>query len=467
MGRTSKQLRDDALAIWQSGVDAVRSDQLVRDNVRVEGARLFLGESELSLPDIQRIAIVGAGKAGAGMVLGLEEALGDQVLRDKQVFGWLNVPDDCLSQTPKCVRLHGARPAGLNEPTPEGVHGTRQILRTVQSLGENDLCVCLLSGGGSALMPAPIDHVSLEDKQTITRLLSGGGANIQQLNTVRKRLSRVKGGGLLRACRAGRLVTLIISDVIGDPLDVIASGPTVTDTTTRQEALDVLRQFELMQNKTVARICELLVEQAKQPDNISLQSCQAAHYVIGNNASAVNAAAEKARELGYRARTDAATRLEGEAEHTGRQLARAAVDLTRRGPTDCLISGGEPVVRLVPPELRGKGGRNQQLALAALIELLHLRRPNSPLKDISLLSGGTDGEDGPTDAAGAVIDQHVFQQMTDKGIDPRPFLDRNDAYHFFEATDGLIKTGPTHTNVCDLRIVTSDPPGPNSEKKDH
>jgi glycerate 2-kinase len=236
--RSSTQLRADALAIWQAGLEAVRSDRLVKDNVSVDGDLLRIGQLRATLSSVDRIAVVGTGKAGAGMAAGLEETLGSRILADKRVTGWINVPADCVRKL-QAIHLHAARPAGINEPTEEGVQGTAKILQIVDSLGPNDLCICLLSGGGSALMPAPVPGVSLAEKQTVTRLLSARGANIQELNTVRKQLSQIKGGRLARRCRAGRLMTLIISDVLGDPLDIIASGPTVPakpETTAAQPA---------------------------------------------------------------------------------------------------------------------------------------------------------------------------------------------------------------------------------------
>ena len=242
MLRSAAHLRADASAIWQAAVEAVRSDRLVKENVRIDGEWLVVGDESLALSSVGRIAVVGAGKAGAGMAAGLEEALGMRVMAEKRVAGWINVPADCVRELPG-IHLHAARPGGVNEPTAEGVFGAGKILEIVQSLGPSDLCVCLLSGGGSALLPAPVGGVSLAEKQAVTRLLSAGGANIQELNTVRKQLSQIKGGRLARRCRAGRMITLIISDVLGDPLDVIASGPTVPDSHTAGEALAILERY--------------------------------------------------------------------------------------------------------------------------------------------------------------------------------------------------------------------------------
>ena len=197
----------------------------------MEGDTLSIADEAIDLRRVERIAIVGAGKAAGAMAVALENVLGPRLLAEKNVTGWINVPDDCLVPTQR-VTLHAGRPAGINEPRPEGVEGTQRILEIVSALGPNDLCFCLLTGGGSALLPAPLPEISLDEKIAVTRLLSAAGANIEQLNTVRRQLSLVKGGGLARACGAGRLVTLVISDVLGDPLELIASGPTVPGSTT-------------------------------------------------------------------------------------------------------------------------------------------------------------------------------------------------------------------------------------------
>ena len=194
------RLLSDALAIWHVGLNAVRSDQLVRNVLRVEGPLLVVGDEEIPLRSLRRIVVVGAGKAGAGMAAAVEEILGPQWAEEKQLAGWINVPADCVRPFQR-IRLHAARPAGVNEPTAAGAAGAAEILRLVESLEPDDLCLCLLSGGGSALLPAPVAAITLEDKLAVTRHLSAAGANIEQLNTVRKQLSRVKGGGLARSCR--------------------------------------------------------------------------------------------------------------------------------------------------------------------------------------------------------------------------------------------------------------------------
>jgi hydroxypyruvate reductase len=452
MPRSAEQLKRDAIQIWQAGVEAVRPQRLIETILRVEGSQLVVGEEEFDLKDVGRIAVVGAGKAGAAMAATVESALGPQLLEAKQVTGWVNVPEDCVRPLAR-IRLHGARPAGVNEPMPQGVAGAQEILRIVESLGPRDVCLCLISGGGSALLPAPVEAITLEDKLALTRHLSGAGANIEELNAVRKQLSRIKGGGLARACRAGRLISLIISDVLGDPLDVIASGPTVPDTSTPEPALDVLRRFAAREAGISQRVFDYL--ERKAADGCKRQAsggaCGVTNLVIGNNATAVDAAGLEAVRLGYSPAMQSAARSEGPAEQIGEHLAGMALRMhDRRGP-DCLVSGGEPVVKLVDKSRRGLGGRNQQLVLAALIQLAA-----DGAKGILLLSGGTDGEDGPTDAAGAWLDALVLESARTHGLDPADYLARNDAYRFFEPLGTLLKTGPTGTNVCDLRVVLVD-----------
>ena len=467
-------LLSDTLAIWNAGLAAVRSDQLVRDALHVEGPVLVIGDDEIPLRSLRRIVVVGAGKAGAGMAAAVEEVLGPQLAEEKQLAGWINVPADCVCPLTR-IRLHAARPAGVNEPTAAGAAGTAEILKLVASLTPDDLCLCLLSGGGSALLPAPVEAITLDDKLAVTRHLSAAGANIEQLNTVRKQLSRIKGGGLARACRAGRLVSLIISDVLGDPLDLIASGPTVEDPSGPEAALAVLQQFSAREAGIPAAVFEWLqralvvpplggkagggppkgrTTSARQPP-----VCRVTNLVIGNNATAVDAAGVEAERRGYSHAMISAQQSEGAAEEVGRHLAAMARQMRDGAGTmyswsacgsgpDCLISGGEPVVRLVESSRRGQGGRNQQLALAALESFWE-----DGARNVAFLSGGTDGEDGPTDAAGAFFDAGILQAAHENGLSPREFLARNDAYRFFAPLDALLKTGPTHTNVCDLRVV--------------
>jgi glycerate 2-kinase len=430
----------------------------MRAAVHLNGIVLTIDDEPIDLNSVRRIAIVGGGKAGAGMAAELEAILGHPLLDQKQVAGWLNVPDDCVRPLSH-IHLHGARPPGVNEPTEAGVAGVQQMLKLVESLTADDLCLVLLSGGGSALLPAPVAGVSLADKLAITRYLSAAGANIAELNTVRKQLSQIKGGGLSRRCRAGMLVSLIISDVLGDPLDIIASGPTVADTSTPAAALDVLARFGATDNKiapgAVAYLRQKAGRHAQNPDAPGIgrepNTSDIRNIIIGNNAQAVDAAGISAERLGYSHAMIAATNLEGPVEEIGCHLARMAMQMRGTSGPNCLISGGEGTVALAPEAERGKGGRNQQLVLAALDELL--KHDHERGRAIAILSAGTDGEDGPTDAAGAWFDSATIEESQRRGLEAADYLRRNDAYRFFEPLGTLLKTGPTHTNVCDVRVV--------------
>ena len=356
--------------------------------------------------------------------------------------------------------MHGARPPGINEPTPAGVEGAREILCIVESLGPDDVCLCLISGGGSALLPAPVEGITLEDKLAVTRHLSGAGANIQELNAVRKQLSRIKGGGLARACRAGRLVTLIISDVLGDPLDVIASGPTVPDSSTPEAAMEVLDRFHAREAGISPQVLAYLQaggrRSAKGTVPFSLRENRDSPQgressppakaeektpdpllVIGNNATAVDAAGREAERLGYSPAMVSATQSEGPAEEIGRHMAAMAVRMRDQPGPDCLVSGGEPVVRLVEAARRGLGGRNQQLVLAALE---HLAADGAA--GIVVLSGGTDGEDGPTDAAGALCDAEVLAAARARRLDPGRLLGPQRRLSFLRAPRGPYQDRP-------------------------
>ncbi len=459
------ELTAHALDIWKSAVDAVSSSQLVKNVLQRQADELNVCGNHFRLSDLQRIIVVGAGKAGAGMASAVEEVLGTDMV-DAKVTGWVNVPADCVRELRR-IRLHAARPAGVNEPTVEGVGGSLKILQLVERLRDDDLCLVLLSGGGSALLPAPCFGVSLDDKQEVTRLLSRGGATINELNTVRKQLSLIKGGGLARALKAGRMIGLIISDVIGDPLDIISSGPTVDDDSTPAMARDILKRIA-GQNNVPKAVLELLNEKIELDASTTsntrprVDADRVQNYVIGNNAVAVAAAEHQARSLGYDVRV-IGVGIGGIASEIGRDLARqclaARAEVVASGKPLCLISGGEPTVRLSETKLPRKGGRSQELVLAACVEILSAGSisQSSAAKKITILSGGTDGEDGPTDAAGAWLDADVLQSIQDQHLVPEDYLAINNAYEFFSRAGGLLKSGPTHTNVMDVRVALISP----------
>ncbi|MDR1479601.1 MAG: DUF4147 domain-containing protein [Planctomycetaceae bacterium] len=517
---TNEKLRGDLIAIWRAGVEGVCTDRLVRNSIALlapDDERNFdkrdysfeIGNGnnreQYSLSTIDRIVVIGGGKASGSMAVSLSEVL-EPISRKVEILGWVNVPNDCVRPLGN-IRLHGARPAGLNEPTEEAVAGTNEIIRILESLTRFDLCISLISGGGSALLPAPVSGISLFEKCELTRFLSGAGATIQELNTVRKTISRIKGGGLKQICRGKRLISLILSDVLGDPLDVIASGLTVDNKSTPTDALNVLRKFTqdkpelLLQNISLKKVFDYIESRAKKTSpfepnkpTFAETNCEeisdkiikqddstnkhfgnlsnnlsdkifdqddgfVRNIIIGNNALAVEAAGMEALRRGYKQTMFSAKTSEGEAESVGVDLVRLGLEMSYVG-SDCLVHGGEPVVRLVSAEVRGVGGRNQQLVLSAVCELM--RQFNGKTIPLAILSGSTDGEDGPTDAAGAWIDPIAWNILAEKirqepNFNPESFLKRNDAYNFFKPLNTLIKTGITGTNVCDLRIVIQNP----------
>ena len=429
--------RDLAEAVWRAGVASVDSRRLVREAIAIDGSTLTVAGRPHAVAEFDRVLVLGAGKAGGGMVQGVEDVLAGSV----SLSGHVNVPADCVVATGP-VRLHAGRPAGVNEPRPEGVAGTRRMLELARAADARTLVIVLISGGGSALLVDPT--VSLKAKQAVTRMLAKAGAPIQELNAVRTRLSRVKGGGLARALAgAGAVETLVISDVIGDPLDVIASGPTVlpaAEPDTRRQPVDILRRYVPDERQWPEDTGEAL--EAAPPAG---PAADVRHTLIGTNATAVAAAAAEAERRGY-AVVSLGPGHGGEAAGVGRTWAARIAEAAPDGPPTVMLDGGEPTVEV--GAAGGKGGRNQELVLAAVDRLWHNHRT-----DWALLSGGTDGEDGPTDAAGAVADADLIRRALASGLEPDPFLTRHDSYTFFDACDGLLKTGPTHTNVMDLRVA--------------
>jgi hydroxypyruvate reductase/glycerate 2-kinase len=434
---SSSKLRDDARAIWQAAVDAVRPEALLPQ---------VLGQSRIreSIRQARRIVVVGAGKAGAAMSAALESALPHF---GGHVEGTVNVPAESVRPL-KWIKLHAARPAGTNQPTAAGVEGAERILALASSAGPDDLGICLLSGGGSALLPAPVATVSLEDKQQITQLLHACGATINEMNAVRKHLSRIKGGRLAQAFTGRQLFSLIISDVIGDPLDVIASGPTAADSSTFADALAVMDKFQLRSRVPVAVMDHLQRGAAGEiPETLKTLPANVRNAIIGNNAKALAAAHTAAEELGYTV-INLGSNIAGETAHVAASMADLVAKTASAAGLSpvCILSGGETTVTL--GTAHGLGGRNQEFVLAAALKL-----GRAALKHAVVLSGGTDGEDGPTDAAGAVADDATLDKAARLGLDPREYLQRHDAYHFFEPTGDLLKTGLTQTNVMDVRVI--------------
>jgi glycerate 2-kinase len=424
---TGRNLRADALEIWRAGVAAV-------DPARLVGRYLREHRAELDVPG--RIAVVGAGKAGAAMARAVEES-GLAVSR-----GLVNVPDATVEALPR-IELHGARARPDNLPTAEGVAGAARMLEMAEALTGDDLLLGLFSGGGSALLPLPAGGVTLADKLRVTDLLMGRGASIDELNAVRKHLSGIKGGRLAAATRA-RVLSLIISDVRDDRLDVIASGPTAPDPSTFADALGVIWKYDLVSAAPASVLTHLTRGAAGEvPETPDELPETVGNVILGHNRLAKEEAARTARKLGYEA-----VLWEDFHEDAGAfvlWLTERLASLPENRPV-CAISGGEATVAL-PPD-HGLGGRNQQTALATLAALRE-----RGLAGRCFLFAGTDGEDGPTDAAGAFVDEDLARRVVGEGLDPLSPLGRCDAYSYLDGLGALLRTGPTGTNVMDLRIA--------------
>jgi glycerate 2-kinase len=440
-GDRLQRMREIAMDIFRAGLQAVDPEEAVYRKVTLEDGKLRVGERVFDLGGFKRVLVVGAGKASAPMAKALEA-----ILRDRIEGGSLVVKEGHGLALGKISVEEASHPV----PDMRGVKGTQRIMDLLSSAGQEDLVIGLISGGGSALLVAPVQGITLKDKQEVTRLLLSCGATIHEVNTVRKHLSAVKGGQLARLAAPATLITLILSDVIGDDLDVIASGPTVPDKSTFLQAKEVLQKYSLWDKvpPAVRGVMDRGVA-GKIPDTPKdgdpcFQRC---HWeIVGSNLQALMAAREFSESLGYRSMI-LTSRLEGEA----REVAKALVSIAKEvkatgnpiGVPCCILSGGETVVTL---RGKGKGGRNMELALSASMAL-------DGMEDLVFLSAGTDGTDGPTDAAGAIADGTTIARARRLGLSPLRYLDENDSYHFFEALGDLVITGPTRTNVMDIQVI--------------
>jgi hydroxypyruvate reductase len=422
-------VRRQALRIFRAALKAAAPAQAVLRHVRLDRDTFIAGGGRYRLPSFRNIYVIGAGKASAQMARAIERLLGARI-----TAGEINVKDG-----------HGAplRRIQINEcghPVPDqrGVDGARRIARIASQATADDLIVCLISGGASALLPLPAPPITLAEKQKTTRLLLRSGASIHEMNCVRKHISQIKGGQLARLAYPATLLTLILSDVIGDDLDVIGSGPTVPDRSTLADARAIFDKYGIG-NKLPAAAQET----PKPGDRIFAKTH---NVIVGSNALAVDAAEVEARRLGFHTLV-LSTFLEGEAREIARVHAAIAKEIRATGrpvkTPACVISGGETTVTV---RGKGLGGRNQEFALAAALDI-------AGLQNVLILSAGTDGTDGPTDAAGAIADGTTLVRAQALGLNAPAFLANNDSYRFFEATGDLIKTGPTGTNVADIQLV--------------
>lgn len=438
---TSIKLRDDAYAIFKAGLQAADPKLAVHKFVKIQNQNLVVDGRPYDLGQFERIFVVGGGKAGASMSAALEEILGERISE-----GLVNVKYGHTEPLQK-VQIQEA-----DHPVPDeaGMAGAQAMVQLLAETGERDLVICLISGGGSALLPLPVDGISLSEKQQVTKKLLACGATINEMNAVRKHISRIKGGQLARVASPSTLVSLMLSDVIGNPLDVIASGPTVPDDSTFADVKEILERYQVwgdipaaVKNHLLKGVNGEIPDTPKEGDEIFSRT---QNVVIGSNIQAVLAAEEQAKALGYNALV-LSSFIEGETREVAKVHAAIAKEIVQTGKPvprpACVISGGETTVTI---RGTGKGGRNQEFVLAAALDI-------ASLDSVAILSAGTDGTDGPTDAAGAICDGQTVPRAQALKLNPLAHLLENNAYPFFQELGDLLVTGPTNTNVMDLRLI--------------
>ena len=439
--RTEPALRRALQRVIAAALGAADPASAVRRAVRRRGTILRIGDRTYHLSRIRRIFVIGAGKASAPMAAALEEILGPRI-----TGGLVSVKDGHTARLRHVELMEAGHPL----PDARGRHAAERILQITRDAREGDLVLCVISGGGSALLPAPAGGLGLEDKIAVTDALLRSGAPIQDVNAVRKHLSQMKGGHLAQATFPAELAVLVLSDVIGNPLDAIASGPAAPDPTTFADALAIVERFGIAPTIPASALDRLrrgaageIPETPKPGDSVFTR----VHTVIiGSNEHAARAATSAARREGFRALL-LTTSLDGEAREAGRLLASIARGVQDAGvpvpPPACIVAGGETTVTM---RGHGKGGRCQEFALSAALSI-------GGRRGLLIAGIGTDGTDGPTDAAGALATGWTLERAASAGLDPRASLADNDAYPFFHTLGDLIVTGPTRTNVNDLYVV--------------
>ena len=445
MDEGANRRRTDAAAIFAAALAAADPGRCVERALSVTAEELRVAGTAVPWRDIDRVLVVGAGKATPAMAAAAETILGDRVatgaITTKYGHG-------------RPLRRITTTEAGHPVPDEAGVAGAERILELLSSAGERDLVLGLFSGGGSALMPAPAHGLTLADKQETTRLLLASGASIDEVNAVRKHLSAAKGGWLARVAQPARVACLLLSDVIGDPPGTIASGPTAPDDSTYADCLELARRYRILDRlpDPVRRRLEqgAAGQMAETPKAGDACFSRVATQVVGNNALSLAAARDESERRGYRSLL-LSSRIQGEAREVAAVYAALAQEISATGsplaPPACLLLGGETTVTL---RGTGRGGRNQELALAAAIRL-------AGHEQVTLLSAGTDGTDGPTDAAGAIVDGGTVGRAAACGLAAAHHLEDNDAYPLLAASRDLLVTGATGTNVMDLHVILVTP----------
>ncbi|MCK4224839.1 MAG: glycerate kinase [candidate division Zixibacteria bacterium] len=441
MPQTVKSLRRDALSILRFCIKACDPFHAIRKRIKLKQGKLWVDHLSYDLKSFQRILIIGAGKASARMTFVLEEILGEKISS-----GIVITKRGYLVPLNKVELVEGGHPL----PDKSGWQGTRRIARLLSRTTADDLIIFLLSGGGSSLLVSPVPGIGLRDKIGLTDQLLRCGADIKEINTIRKHISQVKGGKIAQLAQPAKVLTLILSDVIGDKIEFIASGPTAPDSTTFSGCLKIIQKYELADKIPPSIYLHLKkgeqgkIEETPKPGDRIFKRVR--NVIIGSNRIALQAAKRKAEALGYNTLV-----LPRPVAGDTTRAALRHVDLVRQiktqknpvSPPACVISGGETTVKI---KGKGLGGRNQEFALVSAMGI-------DGMKDVVFLSAGTDGTDGPTDAAGAICDGDTIKRALKKGMDPTRYLKENDSYHFFGKLGDLIITGPTHTNVMDIHLI--------------
>jgi glycerate-2-kinase len=440
---TNRKAREIVLDAIEALLDEVDPKKVVKSHVRLANETLIVGEKSFDLSSFNNILVVGGGKASGFMAEALEEILGDRIKR-----GLIVVPKGTSGKyKTKRTAFHEA-----SHPIPDNssVEGARKIVNLVSHAKENDLVICLISGGGSSLMALPRTGILLEDKQKVTDLLLKCGATINEINTIRKHISAFKGGQLAKTAYPATVLGLLLSDVLGDPLDVIASGPTVPDSSTFEEAVKILKRYDIWKKipgsikKVLSEGEKGLIDETPKKGDPIFEKVH--NVVIGNNRLACQATIKTMKKSGLNTMF-LSSFLEGEAREVGTALAALAKEVLASGnplpPPVGIVVGGETTVTVTG---RGKGGRNQELALAAALRI-------EGLDKVVIASVSTDGVDGPTDAAGALVDGETMRHSKGLGLEAGMFMKNNDSYEFFSRVGGLIYTGPTGTNVNDVTMI--------------
>lgn len=438
----TRKARELALKSLERALIAVNPTNLLKSQVTVENSILCAGKYRFDLNEIGNIYVVGGGKAAAAMTIALEEVLDEHITE-----GIVNVPKGDGSKTHRVKTQEASHPI----PNEAGADGARRMLAIAEDAREEDLIIVLISGGGSSLMPLPRGNVTLEDKQHLTNRLLKSGAKINEINTVRKHISDFKGGWLAKKAYPATVLNLVLSDVVGDSLESIASGPTVPDSTTFSDARRVLEKYRLWRNAP-SSVRELLsagengtAAETPKADDPAFKKVYS--LILGNCRTAAVAAYRNLKNRGLNTLLLSST-LEGEAKCVGAILGSLANNIAEANEPipkpAAIVVAGETTVTIIG---KGVGGRNQELILAAALNL----RQN---EGVAIASLSTDGIDGPTTVAGAIADAQTLKRAAELGLEPNEFLDQNDSYNFFSKLEDAITTGPTGTNVNDISVIT-------------